>query len=272
MTTRYRLDLSYDGTDFHGWATQAGLRTVQGELETWIARVLRLPEPVELTVAGRTDAGVHARGQVAHVDLPAADLALELARRLDRVLPRDVVVRHVTQAPEGFDARFSALWRRYTYRLADGPVDPLHRAMVARVRGGIDVATLHQAATGLVGLHDFAAFCRRREGATTVRHLLSCEADRVETGELAGVVEVRLRADAFCHSMVRSLVGGLVDVGTGRRDPAWLPGLLDRRGRAGEVTVMPPRGLVLEEVAYPPDDRLAARQSETRARRHEEDV
>lgn len=267
MTTRYRLDLAYDGSAFHGWARQDGLRTVQGVLEEWIARVLRLGSPAGLTVAGRTDAGVHARGQVAHVDLPGPGLAPELHRRLDRVLPGDVVVRRVTEAPENFDARFAALWRRYVFRLSDAAPDPLVRHTTVRVRGALDTAAVDAGARSLVGLHDFAAFCKRREGATTVRDLLECRAER----SASGLIEVTLRADAFCHSMVRSVVGALVEVGQGERDAIWLLGLLDRPGRAGEVTVLPPHGLVLEEVGYPTADRLAARQAEARARRDERD-
>lgn len=271
---RYRLDLAYDGAAFHGWAAQAGLRTVQGELETWLPRVLRLDHATPVTVAGRTDAGVHARGQVAHVDLPAAGLGSELVRRLGRVLPPDVVVRAATEVPDAFDARFSALWRRYTYRLADGPIDPLHRGMVTAVRRPIDVPALAAAGAAVVGLRDFAAFCRRREGATTVRHVLDCDARRVAAGELAGVVEVGLRADAFCHSMVRSLVGALVAVATGEREAAWLAAHLDRGSRANDVTVLPPHGLVLEEVGYPDAAHLASRQAEARARRtlHDEEA
>ena len=264
---RYRLDLAYDGSAFHGWAAQPGLRTVQGELEAWIPRVLRLDSPTPLTVAGRTDAGVHARGQVAHVDLPSPGLAPELVRRLGRVLPGDVVVRTASEVPDAFDARFSALWRRYTYRLADAPLDPLHRGLVARVRTPLDVTALDAAGATLVGLHDFAAVCRRRDGATTVRQVLDCGARRVADGELAGVVEVRIRADAFCHSMVRSVVGALVAVGAGERRPEWLAAHLGRPARAHDVAVMPPHGLVLEEVAYPDADGLAARQLAARARR-----
>ena len=263
--TRYRLDLAYDGRDFHGWATQDGFRSVQGTLEHWISTVLRLPEPVSLTVAGRTDAGVHARGQVAHVDLPADDLAEELQRRLGRVLPDDVVVHRVRVAPDGFDARFAAIWRRYVFRLADDSPDPLVRHTAVRVRGPLDVAAVDAGARSLVGLHDFGAFCKRREGATTIREMLECHAERSP----AGLVEVTLRADAFCHSMVRSVVGALVAVGQGQRDAAWLASLLDRVDRAGDVTVLPPHGLVLEEVGYPDDDQLAARQLEARARRDE---
>lgn len=265
---RLRLDIAYHGGDFHGWAAQPGLRTVQGELEGWLGRLLRLAEPVTLVCAGRTDAGVHARGQVAHVDLPDSGtepngVAVELARRLRRALPGDVVVRRVSVPPPGFDARFSAIWRRYVYRLTDRPADPLTRTMVAPVRTAVDVAVINETATALLGLHDFAAFCRARVGATTIRQLQLLVADRVP----AGHVEVTVRADAFCHSMVRSLVGGLVEVGTGRRSPEWLAELVDRDLRSGEVPVMPALGLVLEEVGYPVPELLGQRATQARARR-----
>ena len=267
MTTRYRLDLAYDGTDFHGWAAQDDLRTVQGTLQEWITRVLRLDAPAELTVAGRTDAGVHARGQVAHADLPDG-VAAELQRRLDRVLPPDVVVHRVSEAPAGFDARFAAIWRRYVFRLGEGAGDPLSRSARVRVRGPLDVAALDDAARRLIGLHDFAAFCKRREGATTIREILQAHAER----EADGTVAVSLRADAFCHSMVRSVVGALVAIGQGRHEASWIDELLTRPERAGDVTVMPPHGLVLEEVGYPADEALAARQVEARARREREEL
>lgn len=264
--TRYRLDISYDGSHFHGWAGQTGLRTVQGELESWIARVLRLEAPPVLTCAGRTDAGVHARGQVAHLDLDLPEpqvVAATLVRRLRRALPEDVAVRRVGIAPDGFDARFSAIWRRYAYRLSDRVLDPLDRFTTVAIRGSFDVDAVNTAAGCLIGLHDFAAFCRAREGATTIRSLQQLQAVRLDDGR----VEVGVEADAFCHSMVRSLVGALVEIGTGRRDAEWLAGLLERTDRSGEVTVMPARGLVLEEVGYPPDAQLAARAEQARARR-----
>ncbi|MDR1264825.1 MAG: tRNA pseudouridine(38-40) synthase TruA [Propionibacteriaceae bacterium] len=267
---RLRLDLAYDGTDFAGWAKQPGLRTVEGELETRLTRLLRLAEPVALTVAGRTDAGVHARGQVCHVDLPETvvssrgqtwDSAEALRRWLPRGLPDDIALRDVTVAPPGFDARFAARWRRYVYRLADQPLarDPLERRYVAPTPA-LDVAAMAQAAVVLVGLHDFTALCRARPGASAVRRLLLVEPRRVGPGR----VDVTVAADAFCHSMVRSLVGALCAVGQGRRDAAWLAGLLDRRQRAGEVTVMPALGLTLEEVRYPAAADLARRQAEAR--------
>ena len=266
---RWRLELSYDGTDFAGWAAQPDQRTVQGELETWIPRVLRLERSVSLVCAGRTDAGVHARGQVAHLDLGPGELADPelLVRRLGRVLSDDLVVRLVEPAPEGFDARFAAAWRRYVYRLWDGPagVDPLLRRQVTRLRAPLDLDLLNSAAVELLGLRDFAAFCRRRDGATTIRTLLDCRADRVTSGPLAGVVEVTVRADAFCHSMVRALVGALTEVGLGRRHPDWLRAVAAGSERHPEVPVLPPHGLTLEEVGYPADAELGARAVEARS-------
>ncbi|MHA3948435.1 tRNA pseudouridine(38-40) synthase TruA [Cellulomonas bogoriensis] len=274
---RVRLDLAYDGTHFSGWAAQPGLRTVQGTLEAALGTVLRC-EPPRLTVAGRTDAGVHARGQVAHLDLPPdtwsdvtgrmGGLAGEaLVRRLAGVLPRDVVVRRAALAPDGFDARFSALERRYAYRLADRPPlqDPLRRAWVVRHRLPLDVVAMADAAGALVGQHDFAAFCKQREGATTIRTLQVLDVRREATGPDQGLVVVDVRADAFCHSMVRGLVGALLVVGEGRRPVTWPGELLAGRRRGGPVA--PALGLTLEEVAYPPHEQLAARAHQTRARR-----
>lgn len=268
--TRYRIDLGYDGAGFHGWAAQTGLRTVQGELEAWIARVLRLPTSPTLTCAGRTDAGVHARGQVAHLDLELPDpaaVAVELERRLRRALPDDLAVYRVSLAPPGFDARFSAIWRRYAYRLSDQVMDPLLRHTTTRIRGTVDLELLNQAAQLLLGLHDFAAFCRARPGATTIRQLNHLRADRLADGR----IEVGLQADAFCHSMVRSVVGALSEVATGRRTLEWLAGLVDTNHRSAEVPVLAAHGLVLEEVGYPEPDQLAARAAQARARRSLED-
>lgn len=275
--TRVRLDLAYDGTDFAGWAAQPGLRTVQGTLEAALGTVLRCPEP-RLTVAGRTDAGVHARGQVAHVDLDAGvweavagrltrSPGEALVRRLTGVLPPDVVVRRAEPAPVGFDARFSALHRRYAYRIADDPavVDPLRRHLVVRHRVPLDPDAMHAAAAPLVGRHDFAAFCRPRAGATTIRTLEVLTVERPTAGADAGLVVIGVRADAFCHSMVRALVGALTAVGEGRRGTDWPAQLLDGGRREGVVA--PAGGLCLEEVAYPADAELAARAEQTRARR-----
>lgn len=266
---RVRLDLAYDGTAFSGWAVQRDRRTVQGVVEAALATLAR-PEPGDgpprLTVAGRTDAGVHARGQVAHVDLAAATAGDPLLlRRLNGLLPADVRVHRTGPAPAGFDARFSAVWRRYRYRVADGPeaVDPLRRHDTLSWPRRLDLDRLQPASRGLLGEHDFAAYCRRREGATTVRAVLDLQWQRLTDGVLA----MDVTADAFCHSMVRSLVGALVAVGEGRRDVAWPQGLLARRQRATDVAVAPPHGLSLQQVGYPPDPELAMRQQVTRALR-----
>ncbi|WP_203569080.1 tRNA pseudouridine(38-40) synthase TruA [Aestuariimicrobium ganziense] len=277
--TRWRIDLAYDGTDFSGWARQPGLRTVQGTCEDWIGQVLRLREPVTLTVAGRTDAGVHASAQVAHVDLPddlvvddrggARPLEQVLTHRLRRVLPDDVVVHAVSPAPPGFDARFSAIWRRYCYRIWDAasvPVPTLRRRVVT-VRGELDLAALNRGASQLLGLRDFAAFCRPREGATTIRDLHRFEAARTDDG----TVEVTVVADAFCHSMVRSLVGAVTAVAQGRRPTGWIDQVAASPVRHGEVLVMPAHGLTLEQVGYPADDQLAERATAARARRDEQE-
>jgi tRNA pseudouridine38-40 synthase len=259
---RVRLDVSYDGTEFSGWAVQPGRRTVQGVLQDALATVLRLPA-VALTVAGRTDAGVHATGQVAHCDLPdLPDLPRDLVRRLAGVLPGDVAVSAVTAVPPEFDARFGALWRRYEYRIGDGIVSPLRRRFVLDHRRTLDVAAMSDAAEHLLGLHDFAAFCRRREGATTRRTLEAFTVVR-QGGEIVCTIQ----ADAFCHSMVRSLVGALLAVGEGRRPPSWPGSLLTRSARADEVGVAPAHGLTLVQVGYPDDPGLAARAAQTRARR-----
>ena len=272
---RVRLDLSYDGGGFHGWAAQPGLRTVQGDLDAALRTVLRLPE-VLTTCAGRTDTGVHARGQVVHADVPPEAVAATvgrsqdaptdaLARRLNGVLAPDVRVRRATEAPEGFDARFSALWRRYVYRLIDAPgvPDPLTRGHVLAWPRPLDESAMQAAADLLVGEHDFASFCKRREGATTVRTLLDLHVERVRRGAGSGV-DLTVRADAFCHSMVRALTGCLLAVGEGRREPEWAGQVLSARERDPGVLVVPPHGLCLEEVAYPPDGELAARADEAR--------
>jgi tRNA pseudouridine38-40 synthase len=227
--------------------------------------VLRADPPVQLTVAGRTDAGVHARGQVAHADLSAAawlEAAPAILRRLAGLLPPDVRVHRIGPAPVGFDARFSALSRRYSYRVCDdvtGP-DPLRRHDTLWYRRRVEVGAMNEAAGLLLGEHDFAAFCRRREGATTVRELLSLSWTRPE----ATVAEATVIADAFCHSMVRALVGALLKVGDGARPPSWPARVLTAQVRDPGVPVVPPHGLCLEEVRYPPPGQLAQRALATR--------
>lgn len=271
---RLRLDLAYDGSRFHGWARQPGLRTVQGELEAALTVLLRASEQVRLACAGRTDAGVHARGQVAHADVPA-DLwaALESrgadvpVRRLAGVLPDDVRVRRVRPAPPGFDARWSALSRTYAYRVSDlpGGADPLLRSHVLHHtgpgNGRLDVDAMNAAAAPLLGEHDFAAYCRRREGASTVRTLLDLRWEREHD---TGLAVMWIRADAFCHSMVRSVVGALLPVGDGRRPVAWPGQILAGARREPDADVAPSVGLCLEHVEYPPDHDLAAQAQRAR--------
>jgi len=272
---RLRLDLAYDGTDFRGWARQPGLRTVQGTLEGAITRILG-GEP-QLVVAGRTDAGVHAAGQVAHLDLSDAQRArLEkgrnpapeaLAARITGVLGQypDVAVHRSAEAPEGFDARFSAVWRRYEYRIADVETvyDPLERGRTTTVKARLDVAAMDEAARSLIGLHDFAAYCKWREGATTIRTLLEFGWRRDEQG----ILVANVKADAFCHSMVRALVGACAAVGEGKLEPEDVAEIRDEGVRTSETKVLAARGLTLTEVGYPADDLLAARADQTRARR-----
>ncbi|RWZ49964.1 tRNA pseudouridine(38-40) synthase TruA [Labedella phragmitis] len=280
-STRYRLDVSYDGSAFSGWSRQPGLRTVQGVLEEAIDQSFGgFGTASNLVVAGRTDAGVHAVGQVVHLDLDAdrshrltrnrggsTDPGSALGRRINGILGpySDVVVSRATVAPEGFDARFGALWRRYEYRVADYVTgrNPLERAFTAWVPAVLDLEAMREAAAALLGLHDFGAYCKPREGATTIRTLLDFDWHR--DGD--GVLKAGVRADAFCHSMVRSIVGACVAVGGGRMTVAEVVRLRDDAERIGRFGVMPARGLTFVEVAYPPDDQLAARAALTRARR-----
>ncbi len=327
-----RLDIAYDGTGFSGWSRQPGLRTVQGELESALATILsRAGEPPTLTVAGRTDAGVHALGQVAHLDLTDAQLAalddshrgkggqggqsatvgqsgqsaqsaqsaqtgrgaqggqtgktgntgqtgagpdrspearvVRLARRLNGIagLHSDLYVSAASIAPSGFDARFSAIWRRYEYRIADrvAQKNPLLRSSTLWYPGELDVAAMSTAAAPLLGLHDFAAYCKPREGATTIRTLQRLDWTRDDSG----VILARLQADAFCHSMVRALVGASIAAGAGTLAPERVGEILEAAVRTNEFKTVPARGLVLVQVGYPDDADLADRAEQTRARR-----
>jgi tRNA pseudouridine38-40 synthase len=270
---RLRLDIAYDGTEFAGWATQAGQRTVAGVIDAALTTVFRTP--VVARAAGRTDTGVHATGQVAHVDVPAHAIPhayprttrpgdgefLPLVRRLSRLLPTDVRVSDIVRAPSGFDARFSALRRHYEYRLTTAPygADPQESRYVTPWPRPLDVGAMTAASRDLIGLNDFAAFCRHRDGATTIRDL-----QRLDWSRSGDLVTAYVTADAFCWSMVRSLVGALLAVGEGRREPAWCAGLLTATRRSSEFAAAPAQGLTLVGVDYPSDDQLEARTSVTR--------
>lgn len=275
-SVRLRLDIAYDGTEFAGWAVQAGQRTVAGVLDETLSTVFRTP--VRLFAAGRTDTGVHAIGQVAHVDVPAPAVPnayprtpspdepefLPLVRRLARFLPPDVRVLAAARAAAGFDARFSALRRHYVYRLSTAPygVKPHEARYITAWPRALDVDAMAAASRELLGLHDFAAFCRYREGATTIRDL-----QRLDWTQDGDSVTAHITADAFCWSMVRSLVGALLAVGEHRRTASWCRDLLTATRRSSAFTAAPARGLTLAAVDYPPDDQLAARATATRALR-----
>jgi tRNA pseudouridine38-40 synthase len=270
---RLRLDIAYDGTDFAGWATQSGQRTVAGILEEALSTVFRTP--VRLRAAGRTDTGVHAIGQVAHIDVPLDALPnayprlprqnepefLPLVRRLGRLLPADVRIRRIVRAAAGFDARFSALRRHYIYRLSTAAygVEPHQARYIIAWPRPLDVDAMMAASRNLLGLHDFAAFCRQREGATTIRDL-----QRLDWSREGDLITAQVTADAFCWSMVRSLVGALLAVGEHRRTATWCHGLLTSTRRSSDFAAAPARGLTLIGVDYPPDAELQARTLVTR--------
>jgi tRNA pseudouridine38-40 synthase len=246
---------------------------VGGVLDEALTTVFRTQ--VRLHAAGRTDTGVHAQGQVAHVDVPVEALPnayprsprdddpefLPLLRRLARFLPADVRVLKIARAPTGFDSRFSALRRHYMYRLSTAPygVQPHEARYITAWPRVLDLDAMSAASRDLLGLHDFAAFCRHREGATTIRDL-----QRLDWSHEGDLVTAYVTADAFCWSMVRSLVGALLAVGEHRRPVAWCGELLTATGRSSDFAAAPAEGLTLVSVDYPPDDQLAARTLITR--------
>lgn len=312
---RLRIDLAYDGTDFFGWARQPDRRTVQGELEHALALVLHLHKWPEIlaqfrvTVAGRTDTGVHAQHQVCHVDIPdnivqscvghmSYEAPVALERRLRHVVPKDIVIHHVSQAPEGFDARFSACERTYVYRVCDRGVDadPRMRHAVLQLDYDLDVQAMNEAATHIAGLRDFGSFATPNPGGTTIREVKYASWQRVHTSALlpnptsvhagnvasnvtgfqprfetphmeSGLLCFTIVADAFAHNMVRSLVQATLAIGRGRRDVAWFIDKLEHPRREGDTGPAPARGLTLEYVSYPADDELATRAQAIRAKR-----
>ena len=306
---RLRIDLGYDGGGFCGWARQPSIRTVQGEIEGAIRRVLRVPpddpdDPIRLVVAGRTDTGVHASHQVCHVDIDASTLSrakgrmqvssvAALEHRLQHIVPGDITIRSVTAAPEGFDARFSALERMYVYRIADRgrEIDPRLRGCVLHIDEELDIDVMNQAAAMMIGLHDFGSFATPNPGGTTIREVKRACWERVQSrplfagiaaqaeqaaGEAAtepyivptfdsGLICFTIVADAFARNMVRSLVNACVQVGAGKRDLDWFAGKMEVAEREGSTGPIAPQGLTLEYVTYPPDDQLASRAQSIRA-------
>jgi tRNA pseudouridine38-40 synthase len=263
---RLRIDLAYDGTKFSGWAVQPDRRTVQVQVEQAIEKIARVP--IESIVAGRTDAGVHATGQVIHVDIPESVGLEDLAYKLNRILDEDIRINKIEIAPPAFHARFSALRRYYQYRILDENkvIQPLARLNTAGWYRPLDVNLMNEASQLLLGTHDFAAFCKFREGATTIRTLEKYEWVRDSEGYLIADVV----ADAFCYSMVRNLVGAVVCVADGRFEPSWIRTLLENRERVSDSLVFPARGLTLYKVDYPDAAELLERAKRTVARREEE--
>ena len=264
---RLRIDLAYDGTNFSGWAIQPDRRTVQEVVETALSTVAQSPAPT--IVAGRTDAGVHATGQVIHVDLPETLELDDLAYKLNRILDEDVRINKIEIAPTAFHARFSALRRYYEYRILDENkvIQPLARLNTASWYRPLDVDVMNRASALLLGTHNYAAFCKYREGATTIRTLETYQWRRDEAGCLVADVV----ADAFCYSMVRNLVGAIVCVADGRKDPEWISTLIEDKERVSDSLVFPARGLTLYKVDYPDAAELLERAKKTVARREEED-
>lgn len=261
--TRFRLVIAYDGTDFSGWAVQRDLRTVQGELQRVLSHLAG--ESIELTCAGRTDAGVHARGQVAHLDATMVDQWS--VERINRALPGDIRLMAIAPVDQNFDARFSALWRRYSYTVNDDPrgPEPLHRKYQLDIGRRLDIDAMNEAAHPLIGEHDFTSFCKIKEHGTTIREILDLRWERtIDPNTNVTTAVMHVRADAFCHSMVRSLAGALIPVGEGRKPVGFPKEALVRRAREAGVTVMPAHPLVLEEVGYPPESEWGSRQSTTR--------
>lgn len=269
--SRFRIDLAYDGTDFSGWAKQPGLRTVQGEILRALEQIFGTSkEDFGIRVAGRTDAGVHADHQVCHIDLGPEQLSRLgrsdfSAKRLNGLLPEDVRILSVGTAPDGFDARFSATCRSYRFLLADSScqLDPKRSRYSLEVKGELDLDRMNLAAKNLIGLKDFGAFCRPREGATTIRELRKLVVQRLQDQ----VIEVSLEADAFCHNMVRAIVGSLIAVGMGKLTPEELTEIQVAAKRVSKFKVVDAKGLSLSGISYPEDSELANQAEKARNKR-----
>ena len=257
---RIRGKIAYDGKDFSGWGMQPDRRTVQGDLEDAISTLLRV-DRVIVQCAGRTDAGVHATAQVIHFDIAEKD-AMEmkdLTYKINAILPEDISIQELEVTTSDFDARFVALSRSYEYLIYQGQRNPLLRDRAHRSYLPLNVQAMHDASQSLIGLHDFSAFCKKREGATTIRTLM-----KFDWSELPdGLIKVELEADAFCYSMVRGLIGAVLAIGEGKFDKAWLENYLAGKEREAHVFAAPALGLTLVDVKYPEPSEYAKRIAET---------
>ena len=270
---RFRMDFSYDGSFFAGWAKQLDQRTIQEESEAALQAITRFP--VRTQVAGRTDAGVHATAQVAHFDLPDVDThsnpwdEQDLLYKMNRMLADDIRIHSIIRAPKYFHARFSALSREYFYKIADANqvIPPLKRYDIVSWYRPIDIELVKRAIKPLLGQHDFAAFCKKGSKGTSIRTLEQFKIYR----EPNNFISIHVIADAFCYSMVRNLVGAAVCVGEGRYEPEWMKELLDQKERVGESLVFPGAGLTLIKVNYPEDSMLQERMEQTLRRRDQID-
>ena len=261
---RARITLSYDGTNFFGWGKQADRRTVQGELEAALFKLFQ--QQLDTVVAGRTDAGVHASGQVCHVDLPENEYT-DIAYRLNRILTEEIRIKSVERTSPDFHARFGALRRHYIYKIKDGNgyIEPTARLDIAPWYRDLNVDLMNQAAATLIGEHDFFSYARYRENATTIRELQRFEFERNEYG----LIIARLSADAFLYNMVRSLIGTMVYIGEGRFNTDWAREVLEKKERPSDSVVFPAKGLTFTGVDYPADSELHARILKTMAIRAE---
>ncbi|MEX1209189.1 MAG: tRNA pseudouridine(38-40) synthase TruA [Acidimicrobiia bacterium] len=245
----YRIDLAYDGSGFHGYATNPGVRTVQEELDRALATVLG--SKVSTTVAGRTDAGVHASSQVVSFEAGEGLDTDRIGRSLNAMLGPEVVLRSVSVAPDGFDARFSAVSRTYRYFVDDRPAaDPLRRHTVWHIEAPLDTEAMIAAAATFIGEHDFASFCRSDDGKTAVRRVTSAAWWREEDPGTRGLLVFEISANAFCHQMVRSLVALSVEIGRGKVPVSAIPQIFEARDRNAARGAAPPHGLVLWGVGY----------------------
>ena len=259
---RFRLDLAYDGTDFYGFAKQSAYRTVAGELLSGLVKIFSEDDQdFRMRVAGRTDAGVHAQAQVLHLDLTSEQLKRirrghGVAERLNKIIAPDVRVISFEEAEPGFHARYSALSRRYRYSIADRSVvpNPMTSRYLLEILWHLEVEPMVEVAKEFIGLRDFRAFCKERDGTTTIRRLREISVKRRSNG----VIDIEIEADAFCHNMVRSVVGALMSAGSGRTSVLEVRKALSGQRNENAYKVQAPQGLTLIKIAYPAKSKLAA--------------